>query len=166
MDDGDGPGLAGTGAHLTEVELRAWTRFLDASRLIEEMLNRHLVDHHNMSHSEYEILVRLDGNSGSMRLTQLADQCVSSKSKLSHTLGRVEKRGWIRRSPSPTDGRGVVATLTASGRDALTKAAIGHAALVKKHLLDVVGADQLPALGDAMDRVSADMRAGFPEDMV
>lgn len=150
--------LRGTGAHLTEAELFTWTRFLDASRLIEERLARNLADRHSMTLSDYEVLVRLDGNGNSMRLAVLAEQCVSSKSKLTHTLDRLEARCWIERRPAADDGRGIVAHLTTAGSDALAEAAVDHAALIREHLLDRWHPAEIPVIGDAMARVSRGLR--------
>ena len=150
--------LVGTGRHLTGDELFVWTRFLDAGRLVEEMLARHLADEHAMTHSDYEVLVRLDGAGGAMRLTTLADQCVSSKSKLTHTVDRLEERGWIERRRVVSDGRGVEAALTDEGVDALASAAIGHAELIKHHLLDLLHPAELPVVGGVMERVSKHLR--------
>lgn len=151
--------LSGTGRHLTAEELYAWTRFLDAGRLVEEMLSRHLADEHAMTHLDYEVLVRVDGAGGSMRLTTLAEQCVSSKSRLTHAVNRLEERGWIRRRPVEGDGRGVAAELTAAGRTELSAAAIGHAELIRTHLLGELHPAELPVVGGAMDRVSKHLRA-------
>lgn len=150
--------LVGTGRHLTDDELFVWTRFLDAGRLVEEMLARHLADEHSMTHSDYEVLVRLDGARGAMRLSTLADQCVSSKSKLTHTVDRLEERGWIERRRVASDGRGVEAALTDEGAAALAAAAIGHAELVKRHLLDLLHPAEIPVVGGVMDRVSKHLR--------
>lgn len=69
--------LAGTGRHLSPAELKTWTRFLDSGRLLEEILARHVTRDHGMTHSDYEVLVRLDGAGGEMRMTTLADLVVS-----------------------------------------------------------------------------------------
>jgi DNA-binding MarR family transcriptional regulator len=150
--------IHGTGRHLDDAELFAWTRFLDASRLIERVLARHLVDEHNMLHSEYEVLVRLDGDGGTMRLRTLADQVVSSKSKLTHTLNRLSDRGWIERRPTPDDRRGLEAVLTDIGIQVLATAAVGHAELIRTHLLERWSVEETLVIGQAMERVSRDMR--------
>lgn len=150
--------LRGTGRHLSDAELFAWTRFLDASRLIERILARHLVDHHDMLHSDYEVLVRLDGAGGSMRLHTLADQVVSSRSKLTHTLDRLCEREWIERRPVADDGRGLDAVLTSQGSSALAAASEGHAALIRRHLLDQWRDSEIVVIGSAMDRASRAMR--------
>ncbi len=157
-DDYEPTQLAGTGHHLSKTELRTWTRFLDASRLLEELLARHLAENHNMTHSDYEVLVRLDGAGGQMRMTTLAEQVVSSAQKLTHTANRLEKRGWIARLPIEEDGRGLMATLLPEGQAALADAAVGHAALIKQFLLDGMDSGEQQSVADIMDRLSNHMR--------
>ncbi len=157
-DDYDPEALAGTGRHLTKTELRAWTRFLDTGRLLEEVLARHVSREHNMTHSDYEVLVRLDGAGGSMRMAMLAEQVVSSVQKLTHTANRLEERGWIQRVPVEGDGRGLLAVLLPPGRQALAAAAGEHAALIKRFLLDDLTEAEQIHLGDTMDRLSAHLR--------
>lgn len=157
-EDYDPLELVGTGRHLTKQELRAWTRFLDAGRLLEEVLARHVSQDHGMPHSEYEVLVRLDGAGGSMRMSVLAAQVVSSAQKLTHTANRLEKRGWIARRQVSDDGRGLEATLLAPGRSALAAASGEHAELIRQFLLDQLTDDEQIQLGDVMDRISAHLR--------
>jgi len=150
--------LVGTGRHLTKQELYTWTRFLDAGRLLEEILATHVAKEHQMTHSDYEVLVRLDGAGGSMRMALLAAQVVSSAQKLTHTANRLEERGWIERVPAENDGRGLEATLTPAGRSALADAAVVHAALIKQFLLDDLAAEDQVRIGETMDRIAAHMR--------
>lgn len=157
--------LAGTGRHLTKDELWVWTRFLDASRLLEEALARHVSRHHAMTHSDYEVLVRLDGAGGEMRMAALAEQVVSSAQKLTHTANRLEQRGWIARRPTATDGRGLVAVLLAEGRAALEAAAGEHAELIQRFLLAEMSPDEREVVAAVMSRTSAHLRthrAGHP----
>ncbi len=150
--------LVGTGRHLTKAQLRAWTRFLDAGRLVEELLAQHVAREHNMTHSDYEVLVRLDGAGGSMRMSGLANDVVSSAQKLTHTANRLEKRGWITRAKVDGDGRGLMASLTPEGRAALEEAAIGHAELIKQFLFKPISAEERDVIADSMDRISAHLR--------
>lgn len=154
----DPAALSGTGRYLTETELFAWTRFLDAGRLLEEVLARHVADHHQMTHSDYEVLVRLDGAGGSMRMTVLAGLVVSSAPKLTHTVNRLQQRGWVDRVPVAADGRGLVAQLTPTGREALAAAASGHAALIRQFLIDELSTDEQQIIGTAFERVSSHLR--------
>lgn len=156
--DYDPASLAGTGRYLTKTELRTWTRFLDAGRLLEEILARHVAHGHGMSHSDYEVLVRLDGAGGEMRMSTLAAQVVSSSQKLTHTANRLEDRGWIERVPVEGDGRGLTAKLLAPGQAALAAASGEHADLIKQFLIDLLSDEEQHVIADAMDRVSAHMR--------
>lgn len=156
--DYDPSALAGTGRHLSKSELWTWTRFLDAGRLLEEVLARHVAQDHGMSHSDYEVLVRLDGSGGEMRMSTLADQVVSSAQKLTHTANRLEKRGWIERAAVEEDGRGLMARLLPPGRAALEAASGEHAELIKRFLLDAWSDEEQRLIAESMDRVSAHLR--------
>lgn len=157
-DDYNPEDLAGTGRYLSKLELRTWTRFLDSGRLLEEILARHVSQDHDMTHSDYEVLVRLDGAGGRMRMTTLADQVVSSAQKLTHTANRLERRGWIAREPVAEDGRGLEAVLLAPGHAALADASGEHADLIKQFLLDQLSDEEKTTIADTMARLSAHMR--------
>lgn len=111
-----------------------------------------------MTHGEYEVLVRLDGNGGRMRMTMLARQVVSSAPKLTHTANRLESRGWIAREPVTEDGRGVQAVLLEAGRDALSAAAGEHADLIRQFMLDGLDEHERQVITDATDRLSSHLR--------
>ena len=128
---------AGTGVHMTPAQLRAWTRFLEAGRRLEHVLARHLKSEHGMLHSEYEILVRVDGAGGRMRMGVLASQIVESHSRVSHTITRLEERGWVKRDRSAEDGRGFDVVLTPLGSEELAASSRKHADLIKDLLLIV-----------------------------
>ncbi len=163
--DYDPTTLAGTGRYLSKTELRTWTRFLDAGRLLEEVLARHVSQFHGMSHSDYEVLVRLDGAGGEMRMSTLAEQVVSSSQKLTHTANRLEARGWIGRVPVEGDGRGLTARLLPPGRAALQSTAAEHAELIKQFLLDRLEPEEQRVIAEALDRVAGHLRihrAGHP----
>ncbi len=111
-----------------------------------------------MSHSDYEVLVRLDGAGGEMRMTTLAEQVVSSPQKLTHTANRLEERGWISRVAVEGDRRGLMATLLPPGRAALEAAAGEHAELIKQFMLDQLTAEEQRSIADIMDRLASHMR--------
>lgn len=157
-DDYDPNSLVGTGRHLTKAQLRTWTTFLDGGRLLEEILSQHVARSHNMTHSDYEVLVRLDGAGGQMRMATLARDVVSSAQKLTHTANRLEKRGWITRQTVPHDGRGLMATITDEGSAALAAAAGEHAELIKRFLLDSMTAAEQKLVAKLMKRASDHMR--------
>src|SRR3712207_660470 len=94
-------------------EQRAWRAWLYSSQLLQDRLDRELTHATGISHAYYEILVALSETEGRMmRMSELADRCLSSRSRLSHAVSRLEERGWVRRQACPDDGRGQPAVLT------------------------------------------------------
>ena len=144
---------AGTGVHMTPTQLRAWTRFLEASRRLEHVLATHLKRQHGMLHLEYEILVRVDGAGGKMRMGVLASQIVESHSRVSHTITRLEDRGWVRRDRSADDGRGFDVVITPLGTKELGAASEEHARLIKELLLGDLTEKELSEFADQMQDV-------------
>src|SRR3954467_14237253 len=104
-------------------EQKAWRAALFSWMLLQDRLDRELTHTTGISHSYYEILVALSEAPGRMmRMSELADRCLSSRSRLSHAVTRLEERGWVRRQVCPDDGRGLLAVLTDEGFAALEAA--------------------------------------------
>jgi DNA-binding MarR family transcriptional regulator len=132
---------------LTDREQRAWRAFLAASHLLMDQLDRELQRDAGMPHAYYEILVVLsESPNRTMRMSELADITLSSRSRLSHAVARLEERGWIRRAACPTDRRGQLAVLTDAGFEALRDAAPGHVEGVRAHLFDQLTPEQIDEL--------------------
>ena len=135
-------------------EQRAWRSYLRAVRLLDEQLRRGL-EQHDLSHPEYEILVRLsESPSRALRMSELADGIVNSRSRLTHTVGRLERAGWARRQPCPNDGRGVMCVLTDEGYAVLEAAAKTHVNGVRENLLDPLTREEFLALGAQLAKVA------------
>lgn len=149
----------GTGSHLTPTELRVWTSFLDTSRILETELEAQLTNEFGMTHREYEVLVRVDGHGGQLRMSELARQIEASPALVTQTVGRLVDRGWIERKPSPEDRRGVEAALTTSGKDALAAAAKPHADLVCELLISRMNPDHLDAIAASLGAVADHLRS-------
>lgn len=134
---------------LSESQQRAWRAFLNGSAWLTEALNRDLENFGGLTLNEYEILVRLsESETGRVRMSTLAEQLVHSRSRLTHTVARMQKRGWVDRAPCSDDGRGVEAVLTKAGREKLVAIAPDHVASVREHLVDVLTDEQFQALGE------------------
>jgi DNA-binding MarR family transcriptional regulator len=144
---------------LTAREQAVWRAYLDVMRLLLERLQRQLLEDGGMSLAEYEILVQLSETSQRrLRMAELADRAVTSRSRLTHTVSRLESRGLVRREPCPDDRRGVLCILTEDGFAALVAAAPGHVEAVRGIMFDPLELDDLEALGTAMDKVRAGLR--------
>lgn len=143
---------------LDDDEKRTWRRYLAATRMVEDALDRQLRSDADMPHSYYEVLVRLSGApERSMRMSVLADQTRSSRSRLSHAVRKLEDLGWVERVACADDGRGQLARLTDEGVDALAAAAPGHVAEVRARIFDALSADQVAALDEACSAMLAAM---------
>ncbi len=128
-------------------EQRTWRAFLSASRLLLDELDRELQRDAGMPHTHYEVLVRLsEAADRRMRMSELARDSHSSRSRLSHAVARMEKAGWVRRESCPTDQRGAFAVLTEEGFAALKAAAPGHVEGVRTHLFDQLTDEQASQL--------------------
>lgn len=133
------------------------------STLLFDRLDEDLRRTHEISMVEYEIMVRLSERDGRLRMAHLADALAHSRSRVTHTVARMERAGLVVRTTSPEDGRGIVASLTEEGYALLVKVAPFHVAGVRDHLVDLVGADDLAALGRVMNAVSDHLIPCHPE---
>jgi DNA-binding MarR family transcriptional regulator len=130
-------------------EQKAWRAWLYSAQLLMDRLDRDLTHETGISHAYYEILVALSETPGRMlRMSQLADRCLSSRSRLSHAVSRLEERGWVRRQVCEDDGRGQLAVLTEEGFVALEAAAPVHVESVRAHLFDQLSPEQVDAMRD------------------
>ncbi|CAN5877757.1 MarR family transcriptional regulator [soil metagenome] len=139
---------------LTSEQMRAWRGYLGLVRVLDDRLSRDLQERSGLSMADYEILVRLsEAPERRLRMTELAQAAMVSKSRLSHQLTRMELRALVRREGCPSDGRGTFAVLTEQGYAALAAAAPGHVASVHEHLLDRLTPEQVSTLGDLSEAV-------------
>ncbi|MGF1432195.1 MarR family winged helix-turn-helix transcriptional regulator [Kitasatospora sp. LaBMicrA B282] len=144
---------------LDEQEMAAWRGFIMASSLVARRLEQQLKDDSGLSHTQYEILVHLSAEpEGELRMTELADRVVTSKSGLTYQIAQLEKSGVVERRSCPSDVRGVVARLTEHGREVLRAAAPGHVAAARAALIDVLDREQLGVLAEALGEVARRLR--------
>ena len=143
---------------------RTWRAFLMGTTLLMDRLDDDLRRAFNISLVEYEILVRLsESEGGRLRMAQLADALAHSRSRVTHTVARMEAAGLVQRSTSPEDGRGILATMTPKGHDLLVRVAPVHVTGVRDHLVDLVSPEDFEAVGRVFDAVSDHLVAAHPE---
>ena len=142
--------MTGDTRWLDDDEQRTWRAFLGATRMLFDRLERQLQRDSGLPMAYYEIMVQLsEAPDRTLRMSQLADSSLSSRSRLSHAVARLEEAGWVRRRACPEDRRGAFAELTDAGRAKLEDAARGHVEAVRTDLFDVLTTDQQRALREA-----------------
>lgn len=141
-----------------------WRAFLSVLSLLPDQFSRDLNAVHGLTLSDYEILVRLSEAEGrSMRMSELADKTLSSRSRLTHQIDRMVEAGYVTRRVCADDKRGYFAEMTDAGWDKLVAAAPSHVESVREHLVDVLTCDEFKALGDIskkiLDSLDADTKS-------
>ena len=134
---------------LSTREQWAWRTYLRGVAVVSEALNHDLIEELKISLNEYEVLSRLPETPGfTMRKSTLAEGLVHSRSRLTHTVTRLESEGLVARSTCKMDRRGVNCTLTDKGYELLEKAAPLHVQSVRYHLVDKLGEERMIELGE------------------
>lgn len=140
---------------LTAEQQRIWRSFLNGVAKINDRLEAELRPF-GLDLGEYEILVHLsESPDHSLRMSDLAGRVRQSRSRLTHTIARMEEKGLVARTACDSDRRGVMAVMTEQGYALLVEAAPSHVESVRRALVDPVDPDDFEALGRAMDAVAA-----------
>ena len=135
---------------LSDSEQASWRAILRGTRLLEQALDDALGDA-GLQLSEYEIISMLsESPNHRLRMSELADMVVQSRSRLTHTAKRLEDRGWVTREQCSDDKRGVLLVLTTGGLTAVRDIAKIHVQSVRDNLIDIMTPGQFAAIGDAM----------------
>jgi len=145
-----GSGPAEPERWLDPAEMAAWLAFLEVSHLLDRKIEQQLKQDAGLSHAQYEILSRLAATpGGQLRMSELADVIIVSRSGLTYQITQLERAGLVRRAPCPSDERGILAILTRAGRAALARAAPGHLRVVREYLIDALTPAQRDTLTSA-----------------
>ncbi|GLX01559.1 MarR family transcriptional regulator [Microtetraspora sp. NBRC 16547] len=120
-------------------EQQAWRAYLDGTRLLIQALDRQLEADAGVSMLDYEVLVMLsEAPDQRMRMRDLADAVLSTRSGATRAVTRLERLGWVRRTDCEDDRRGTEAELTEDGVAKLAATAPGHVAAVRAHMFDLL----------------------------
>jgi len=142
---------------LSADEQAAWRSFITGTRRLMDRLDQDLKAQ-GLNHDDYGVLVALSETEGDrMRMAELADHSVESRSRLSHHIGRLEARGLVARETCPEDRRGSFAVLTSEGRATIEAVAPHHVEGVRHHFLDRLTPEELAVIGTAMARIDASL---------
>jgi DNA-binding MarR family transcriptional regulator len=149
---------------LTDSEQRAWRGYLTMHARLTARLSRQLQADSGLSLPDFEVLVHLtDQPEPRMRVGELATALQWEKSRLSHHLARMQKRGLVRRENCPSDARGAFVVLTEQGRAAIERAAPGHVDTVRDLVFDQLTSEQVNTLTEITERVLGRMAETAPD---
>jgi DNA-binding MarR family transcriptional regulator len=146
---------------LSPGELAAWRGFLRTHARLLRHLDRQLTDEQGLPTSSYEVLLRLgEAPRGTMRMKDIADSLLLSRSGLSRVVDELERKGYVARQTCASDARGTEAVITRSGRSAFRKAQNSHLRSVRAEFLDKLTEKQLRQLAEVWTAVGL---AGAPD---
>lgn len=146
---------------LSEPEQRAWRNWLAATAQLPAALNRELQRDADLSLQDFEVLVHLSESADQRaRVSDLAQTLEWERSRLSHHVKRMEKRGLIAREECSDDGRGAFVVLTDTGRTSIESAAPGHAATVKDLVFNDLSPVEVEVLTTVTDKILTRLQEG------
>jgi DNA-binding MarR family transcriptional regulator len=157
---------ASTATHpdeFTGTELGAWRGLLRVYWSLFRALDAEMEAEHGLPLTSYEVLIHLaDTPEGKMRMRDLADAALLSRSGLTRLVDRLERDGLIERASCPSDARGAYAVITEKGRDLLARARPAHRNGVRRRFLDRFDEDELLRMGEFWERVLPGATGGEP----
>lgn len=146
---------------LDEREAHLWWSWLRLNQELPSALEAQISDDSGLSGTDYAVLVPLSESPGGMlRARELGRQILWDRSRLSHHVTRMEKRGLVVREECEVDARGAMVRLTPAGRVAIEGAAPGHVAATRRYFFDLLSAEELAVLTAVYDRVLANLETG------
>lgn len=140
----------------TEEGMRAWRAFLEAHAAISKKMERELREECELPLSWYDALVQLHEAGGSLRMHELADHLLLSRSATTRFADRLEGAGFIERSSAKSDRRGTVVTLTETGKQELKRTAPVHMRGIVEHFVGRFADDELAQIEALFSRIGPD----------
>ncbi|MDY7103205.1 MAG: MarR family transcriptional regulator [Actinomycetota bacterium] len=141
------------------VRLAAWRSVLTTRALLVDELDRELHRTHDLPLDWYDVLLQLNEGGGRLRMSELADATLISRSSATRVCHRMEKAGLVRREPDPDDRRGTFAVLTDEGKDMLRTTARTHLDGVERTFACHVTEEEAEVIAAALGRVVDAARA-------
>jgi DNA-binding MarR family transcriptional regulator len=149
------PAEAGTGDRVDGPGMRAWRGLLRAHAQVTRVLEAELEAAHGLPLASYDVLVQLaEAPDGALRMSELANAVLLSRSGLTRLVDRLVKDGLVERRSCPSDLRGTLAVLTPAGLERLRTASGSHLRGVARHVLSHYSPAELELLGDLLNRLA------------
>ncbi len=147
---------------LNRQELAAWRGMLRTYTLLQRELEQRLEARDGLQNSSYEVLMHLsDAPDGRMRLSDLAELAILSRSGLTRLIDRLEREGQVERERCPEDARGYYAVLTAEGRARVDAARGAYLSDVRALFLERLTAEERDVLGTVWGRLLSELEPGL-----
>jgi DNA-binding MarR family transcriptional regulator len=151
---------AATRVQMTSRELEVWRSLMDTINELRRVLGSEL-QASGLSAGDYQVLLALfEAGDHHLRSAELAAAIDWERSRLSHHLGRMERRGLVERRTCAEDGRGADVVLTATGSRMFRRATAPHLRSVKRHFSDGLTPDQVEALADVVAAMRRHLERG------
>lgn len=148
---------------LDQTQLNAYFALIEVSSLLRHAVEQQLREAGDLSYVQFQLLARLgDAPAGSLRMTDLADGVVYSRSGLTYQAQSLEQRGLVTRAQALDDERGTTVAITKEGRDILARVFPGHIALLDEMLFEPLEGADVEILAEVLGRVRDHMRAAPP----
>ncbi len=142
---------------LTSAELAAWRTFLRAHATVVRALESELMAEHDLPLASYDVLVQLsEAPDRRLRMTELADRVLLSRSGLTRLADRLEREGLLRREACPSDARGTLAVLTDAGLARLEAAWPTHLRGVQEHVTGRLSSAEIGQLSSLLGKLVPD----------
>ena len=145
----------------SQLEREAWSGFLSTYALIYRIVEEDLQSHSQITHIEFEILLRLSwAENQRMRIQDLAAQSLLTRSGVSRAISRLEEAGLVKREEASEDRRGAYAALTKEGAKRFQNSIQPHVAFVKENFLDLFSEQELKQMAKFWERVQKSQNSG------
>lgn len=148
------------GRHSPDAEqLRIWRDFIESAEILRARMDRRLAAESALSMGDYRVLLALTEATGhTLRSFELAEMVEWERSRLSHHIGRMEKRGLVTRTSATDGSRGVHVSITPAGQHAFRAASSKHLHAVKELFIDALTPEQLQHTGDIAQAIRAHLQ--------
>ena len=138
----------------------AWSALLRAHATLMRQLESDLQQQTGLALADFDVLAQLAGADGELRMTELANRALISRSGMTRRVGRLVNEGLVRRTGSDSDGRGVVVALTGAGGARLAETAPVHARGIADYFVSRLDDEELAVLATALRKVTIDCTFG------
>jgi len=142
----------------TRAQLFVWRAFLESSLALVDILDEELQADVGLSLRWYDLLVQLEDEEEGLKMNELANRILTSKSGLTRVIDNMEQAGLLRRQRTPRDRRAVLVAITPKGRRVVSSARVCHHGSIREHFSGILNDDDLGAIAVAMAKISEHAR--------